>query len=42
MSQSERWQLGGNTAELYETQLVPAIFAPWALQCFLQISFTRG
>ena len=30
MSQSERWQLGGNAAEVYETELVPAIFAPWA------------
>ena len=30
MSQSERWQLGGNAPEVYETQLVPAIFGPWA------------
>jgi SAM-dependent methyltransferase len=30
MSQSERWHLGGNAAEVYETELVPAIFAPWA------------
>ena len=30
MSQSERWQLGGNAPEVYETELVPAIFAPWA------------
>ena len=30
MSQSERWQLGGNAAEVYDTELVPAIFAPWA------------
>jgi SAM-dependent methyltransferase len=30
MSQSERWQLGGNAPEVYETRLVPAIFGPWA------------
>jgi ubiquinone/menaquinone biosynthesis C-methylase UbiE len=30
MSQSERWQLGGNAPEVYESQLVPAIFGPWA------------
>jgi SAM-dependent methyltransferase len=30
MSQPERWQLGGNAPEVYETQLVPAIFGPWA------------
>jgi len=30
MSQSERWQLGGNAPEVYETELVPALFGPWA------------
>lgn len=30
MSRSERWQLGGNAPEVYERELVPAIFAPWA------------
>jgi ubiquinone/menaquinone biosynthesis C-methylase UbiE len=31
MSQSEqRWQLGSNAPEVYESALVPAIFAPWA------------
>jgi ubiquinone/menaquinone biosynthesis C-methylase UbiE len=30
MSQSERWQLGGNAPEVYERELVPAIFEPWA------------
>ena len=30
MSQAEKWQLGGNAPEVYETQLVPAIFGPWA------------
>jgi hypothetical protein len=30
MSQSEPWQLGGNASEVYETELVPAIFGPWA------------
>jgi SAM-dependent methyltransferase len=26
----ERWQVAGNAAEVYQRQLVPAIFAPWA------------
>ena len=26
----ERWQVTGSAAEVYERQLVPAIFAPWA------------
>jgi SAM-dependent methyltransferase len=30
MARSERWQLGGNAPEVYEKELVPAIFAPWA------------
>jgi ubiquinone/menaquinone biosynthesis C-methylase UbiE len=30
MSQSERWHLGGSAPEVYEAELVPAIFAPWA------------
>jgi SAM-dependent methyltransferase len=30
MSQSERWQLGGNAPEVYEREPVPAIFEPWA------------
>ena len=30
MSQSERWQLGGNAPEVYDTELVPAIFVHWA------------
>ena len=31
MSQSERWHLGGSAPEVYEAELVPAIFAPWRL-----------
>jgi ubiquinone/menaquinone biosynthesis C-methylase UbiE len=30
MSQSERWHLGGNAPEVYQRELVPAIFEPWA------------
>jgi SAM-dependent methyltransferase len=30
MSQSERWHLSGSAPEVYEAELVPAIFAPWA------------
>jgi hypothetical protein len=26
----ERWQVTGSAAEVYQRQLVPAIFAPWA------------
>ena len=27
---SEKWHLGGSAPEIYESQLVPAIFGPWA------------
>jgi ubiquinone/menaquinone biosynthesis C-methylase UbiE len=30
MAQAERWQLDGNAPEVYATQLVPALFGPWA------------
>ena len=30
MSQSERWQLSASAPEVYEAELVPAIFASWA------------
>src|SRR5262245_55975624 len=30
MSLREQWQVAGNAAEIYEKELVPAIFAPWA------------
>jgi ubiquinone/menaquinone biosynthesis C-methylase UbiE len=30
MSQHEPWQLGGNSHEVYERYLVPAMFGPWA------------
>jgi ubiquinone/menaquinone biosynthesis C-methylase UbiE len=26
----QQWQVSGNAAQVYERQLVPAIFAPWA------------
>jgi ubiquinone/menaquinone biosynthesis C-methylase UbiE len=28
--QQERWQVGGNAAEIYQRALVPAVFGPWA------------
>ena len=28
MKQPERWHLGGNPPEVYEAELVPAIFGP--------------
>jgi ubiquinone/menaquinone biosynthesis C-methylase UbiE len=42
MSQSERWQLGGNAPEVYETELVPAIFAPWALLLVAKAALHEG
>jgi hypothetical protein len=27
---NEQWQVAGSAAQVYERQLVPAIFAPWA------------
>lgn len=42
MSQGERWQLGGNAPEVYETQLVPAIFAPWASLLVVQAALRAG
>jgi ubiquinone/menaquinone biosynthesis C-methylase UbiE len=30
MSQQGQWQVAGSAAEVYEKELVPAIFAPWA------------
>jgi SAM-dependent methyltransferase len=42
MSQAERWQLGGNAPEVYETQLVPAIFGPWAPLLVAQAALRAG
>lgn len=42
MSQPERWQLGGNAPEVYETQLVPAIFGPWAPLLVAQAALRAG
>lgn len=42
MSQAERWQLGGNAPEVYETQLVPAIFEPWAPVLVAQAALRAG
>ena len=30
MEPQVQWQVAGNAAEVYEKELVPAIFAPWA------------
>jgi len=30
MNQREQWQVAGSAAEVYEQELVPAIFGPWA------------
>jgi SAM-dependent methyltransferase len=29
MAKRERWQVAGNAAEIYERELVPAVFGPW-------------
>lgn len=42
MSQAEKWQLGGNAPEVYETQLVPAIFGPWAPLLVTQAALQAG
>ena len=42
MSQAERWQLGGNAPEVYETQLVPALFGPWAPLLVTQAALRAG
>lgn len=42
MSQMEGWQLGGNAPEVYETQLVPAIFGPWAPVLMAQAALRAG
>jgi ubiquinone/menaquinone biosynthesis C-methylase UbiE len=42
MSQGERWQLGGNAPEVYETRLVPAIFGPWAPLLVAQAELRAG
>ena len=42
MSQSERWQLGGNAPEVYEREMVPAIFAPWAPLLLAQAALREG
>ena len=42
MSQQERWQLGGNAPEVYERDLVPAIFGPWAPLVIEQAALQPG
>ena len=42
MSQSEGWQLGGNVPEVYETELVPALFGPWALLLVVKAARRSG
>jgi ubiquinone/menaquinone biosynthesis C-methylase UbiE len=29
MTKRERWQVAGNAAEMYQSELVPAVFGPW-------------
>ncbi len=42
MSQQERWQLGGNAAEVYQRYLVPAIFGPWVPLVIQQAALLPG
>ncbi|PTU33307.1 class I SAM-dependent methyltransferase [Stenotrophobium rhamnosiphilum] len=42
MTQPEKWQLGGNAPEVYETQLVPALFGPWAPLLVAQATLCAG
>lgn len=41
MSQQEQWQVAGNAAEIYEKELVPAIFAPWA-PLVVELAYPQG
>ena len=42
MSEQERWQLGGNSPEVYERYLVPGIFRPWAFLPIEQAALVPG
>ena len=42
MTQPEKWQLGGSAPEVYENQLVPAIFGPWAPVLVAQAALRAG
>ncbi len=42
MRPAEKWQLGGNAPEVYETKLVPAIFEPWAPVLVAQAALRAG
>jgi SAM-dependent methyltransferase len=42
MSQTEKWQVDGSGPEVYETQLVPAIFGPWAPLLVAQAALHAG
>jgi ubiquinone/menaquinone biosynthesis C-methylase UbiE len=42
MPLAERWQLGGNAPDIYETQLVPALFGPWAPLLVEQAALRAG
>jgi hypothetical protein len=41
MSRQEQWQVAGNAAEIYEEELVPAIFAPWA-PLVVELAYPQG
>ena len=30
MAKRERWQVAGNAAQIYQRELVPAVFGPWS------------
>jgi ubiquinone/menaquinone biosynthesis C-methylase UbiE len=38
----ERWQLEGDSAELYERYLVPAVTLPWAVDLVQRVGLERG
>jgi ubiquinone/menaquinone biosynthesis C-methylase UbiE len=38
----EQWQLEGNSAELYERYLVPAVALPWALNLVERVGVGAG
>lgn len=42
MTKSERWQLHGSAADLYERYLVPTLFTPWAHDLLDAAALRRG
>ena len=42
MARRERWQVAGTAAEIYERELVPAVFGPWARRVIRRAELRPG